>query len=516
MSDRPPRVFISYSHLDEAWKDRLVRHLRVLAVEGEIELWHDRLIEAGGAWKERIDEAIDRSDVAILLVSADFLTSAFIREKEISRILARRASQGLRVVPVIVRPCAWMKVAWLRDIQARPLDGRTLSEGTEHQIDKDLAALALEVLSPAPPAAPPVRTRWHKSRKRGLALLPATLVAALVIASMVVRVTTPLELDALARAVAFTVAGDAPVLLLNNSTVFSRLVVEGCDTVSFPPVHIGIGDMAPVALPSALNFRCDRRVPGSKVVVRGPGTMPSQEVGRLNPIVATPGDRVSFELTDASPPELRLEVSRKASFDFSIKPDVPFEIVSEFADADAPSLPASAGGIATYRASIPGANAVRVATVEASRGLNIIVAPAQATDVEQLFRPDFDFPIESLSLFQRSDVDDRLVSTALSGTLRYPERPDLGSIKIDTGETVALGGVGVFRLTKLWINGGKQGLGFRVHGQATQVSTGSQDRRLTLFDRARRHSSLLILGLVAFTAVQWTWGRMFGVLSRRR
>ena len=34
-----PTVFISYSHKDEDWKDRLVTHLGVLAQQGVLEVW---------------------------------------------------------------------------------------------------------------------------------------------------------------------------------------------------------------------------------------------------------------------------------------------------------------------------------------------------------------------------------------------------------------------------------------------------------------------------------------------
>ena len=40
-----PTVFISYSHKDEKWKNRLVTHLGVLEKEGLLDLWDDRKIE---------------------------------------------------------------------------------------------------------------------------------------------------------------------------------------------------------------------------------------------------------------------------------------------------------------------------------------------------------------------------------------------------------------------------------------------------------------------------------------
>jgi tetratricopeptide (TPR) repeat protein len=140
-----PTVFVSYSHQDEAWKDRLVKQLRVLELEGELEVWDDRRIDAGDDWLPEIEAAMARARVAVLLISADFLGSTFILRREVPEILRRRGSEGLRVIPVIVRPCPWQAVPWLSKIQCLPKDGRPLSAGNEHQIETDLSALALEI-----------------------------------------------------------------------------------------------------------------------------------------------------------------------------------------------------------------------------------------------------------------------------------------------------------------------------------------------------------------------------------
>lgn len=140
-----PTVFISYSHKDESWKDRLVRQLLVLQMEGVLEVWNDGRIAAGNGWRSEIQAAMERAKIALLLVSADFLTSRFIRGTEIPELLKRRAADGLRIIPVIVRPCPWQRVGWLADLQYRPRDGRPLAEGRRVQIDKDLSDLAEEI-----------------------------------------------------------------------------------------------------------------------------------------------------------------------------------------------------------------------------------------------------------------------------------------------------------------------------------------------------------------------------------
>jgi tetratricopeptide (TPR) repeat protein len=138
-------VFISYSHNDEVWKDRLVTHLGVLQQEGILDLWDDRSIGAGEDWYQKIEEAIARASVAVLLVSADFLTSKFILSKEIPRLLERRDKEGLRIYPVILKPCAWKHVKWLARMNLRPKDGRPIQGGTEFQVETDLTTVADEI-----------------------------------------------------------------------------------------------------------------------------------------------------------------------------------------------------------------------------------------------------------------------------------------------------------------------------------------------------------------------------------
>jgi hypothetical protein len=68
-----PTVFISYSHKDEDWKDRVVTHLRGLGHQGSLAVWDDRRIEGGQDWYQEIQDAMSAASVALLLVSADFL-----------------------------------------------------------------------------------------------------------------------------------------------------------------------------------------------------------------------------------------------------------------------------------------------------------------------------------------------------------------------------------------------------------------------------------------------------------
>ncbi len=138
------KVFISYSHKDEAWKNRLLPHFGTLQKHGLLAVWHDREIEGGADWFLEIEKAAKSASMAILLITKNFFDSAFIREYEIPWLLEREAKGQARILPLIVEAEDWKQVDWLKRIQVRPKDGRQLSIGTPDQIDADLRAFARE------------------------------------------------------------------------------------------------------------------------------------------------------------------------------------------------------------------------------------------------------------------------------------------------------------------------------------------------------------------------------------
>jgi hypothetical protein len=120
--------------------------LAVLEPEGLL-TWHDGLIQAGADWLPEVEAAIASARVAVLIISAGFLKSDFIRRKEIPALIERRLRDGLRVIPLIADACPWKRVSWLAAIQARPLNDKTLAELGRAKAQRVLAGLAEEILS---------------------------------------------------------------------------------------------------------------------------------------------------------------------------------------------------------------------------------------------------------------------------------------------------------------------------------------------------------------------------------
>ncbi len=103
----PIRIFISYAHADTKWLERLKTHLKVLKRYINIDYWEDTQIYTGSKWRDEISSAIERANVAILLVSTDFLASDFIANDELPPLLEKAELNGCRVMPLIVAPCAF-------------------------------------------------------------------------------------------------------------------------------------------------------------------------------------------------------------------------------------------------------------------------------------------------------------------------------------------------------------------------------------------------------------------------
>ena len=100
-SDKELNVFVSYSHRDKAWLERVRVHLKPLARGGRLDLWDDTGIKAGQRWRDEIRAALARADVAVLLISADFYASDFIANNELPPLLeTARSERGLVILGV--------------------------------------------------------------------------------------------------------------------------------------------------------------------------------------------------------------------------------------------------------------------------------------------------------------------------------------------------------------------------------------------------------------------------------
>jgi hypothetical protein len=111
-------VFFSYCHADAEYLERMLVHLRPVERDGVVDLWSDTKIRAGDRWRDEIRNALAKARVAVLLISADFLASEFIVTNELPPLLAAAEERGVRIIPVILKPCRFLRDESLSRFQA--------------------------------------------------------------------------------------------------------------------------------------------------------------------------------------------------------------------------------------------------------------------------------------------------------------------------------------------------------------------------------------------------------------
>lgn len=122
----PLNVFISYCHADEDLKNELLKHLEPLRRLGIIKDWHDRKIKPGEDWGKQISDNLEKADIILLLVSIDFINSAYCYDVELDRAIERHSAGEAVLIPIILRSCMW-KHTQFATIQAVPKDGRPVA-----------------------------------------------------------------------------------------------------------------------------------------------------------------------------------------------------------------------------------------------------------------------------------------------------------------------------------------------------------------------------------------------------
>lgn len=132
-TDNPPpnnrhKAFICYSRTDKSIFEHIVKHIGVLEHQKPFSIWHDQKIMAGANWKNEIDLELQQCNVAILLLSADFMGSKFILDHELPILLKRHEAEGMHLMPILIRPFAWSTVNWIKDLQIRPNHKEALSD----------------------------------------------------------------------------------------------------------------------------------------------------------------------------------------------------------------------------------------------------------------------------------------------------------------------------------------------------------------------------------------------------
>ena len=150
------KVFISYSHEDQAWLEQLQTMMKPLVRSGAILPWADTMIHTGDDWRDQIRTALTTAKVGVMLVSPHFLASDFIAEVELPALLTAAAQDGLHVCWILLSACLH-ETSELSRFQAAHDISRPLDSLTPAELNGTLAAIAREInrLATTPPPSSP-------------------------------------------------------------------------------------------------------------------------------------------------------------------------------------------------------------------------------------------------------------------------------------------------------------------------------------------------------------------------
>ena len=146
MTPPPERdqLFISYSHVDRGWVERLQTMIRPLVRSHGLRLWDDSQIQPGDKWREEIETALAAAKVALLLVSSDFLASEFVANSELPQLLEAAEEEGLRILWVPLRPSLVRRTP-IDAYQALLDPGRPLARMDPVEQEEALVEIALAI-----------------------------------------------------------------------------------------------------------------------------------------------------------------------------------------------------------------------------------------------------------------------------------------------------------------------------------------------------------------------------------
>lgn len=139
-----PTVVVGHSRKDKTETEALLAPLRVLERRRDIDLWCVDWVPPGADLVQEIRHAMKQADIAILLLTNNFLVSDLVNDHQIP-ILRERPNKEVVIFPVIARHCTWERDDWLTQKAVRPTHKNPIwREGGVH-VERELNEIAKEV-----------------------------------------------------------------------------------------------------------------------------------------------------------------------------------------------------------------------------------------------------------------------------------------------------------------------------------------------------------------------------------
>lgn len=123
--NQPLHIFLAYTQEDRSYRDALLKHLSLFQKQKEIDVWDDMRLLAGVNQQREINKQINQADIAIFLISSDFLASDKF-DTIAAQIDQRAQQQQLVRVPILIRP-VYESPSAIFPLQGIPKNGQSIS-----------------------------------------------------------------------------------------------------------------------------------------------------------------------------------------------------------------------------------------------------------------------------------------------------------------------------------------------------------------------------------------------------
>lgn len=126
----------------------MLESLTVFETHHVLDVWHDDETKLGEDWHMRINAAMEGARLAILLLTREFLESAFVLQHELPELQRRHKEEGLIIAPILCEPCDWSSNAWLASLQIKPrvqAAPQSLATFAEVEASRVLRQLGIEI-----------------------------------------------------------------------------------------------------------------------------------------------------------------------------------------------------------------------------------------------------------------------------------------------------------------------------------------------------------------------------------
>jgi hypothetical protein len=140
------RIFVSYSHKDQVWLERIKSAIKSMKLSGiNIDLWSDQKIKTSQVWREEINKALENSCAAILLISTDFLASDFIVSEELPALLENARQNKTKIINLIIKPSRIKHIESISRYQAVNDLSKPLCKIPEYEQEEILVKLTEDI-----------------------------------------------------------------------------------------------------------------------------------------------------------------------------------------------------------------------------------------------------------------------------------------------------------------------------------------------------------------------------------